>query len=166
MSNIHAVIYTKPHCMPCKMTTKLMDSLGMPYENTYYGNLEETNSIELDSHNEVKRTWSEKKVEKLKAKYNITSLPFIKIIDDETGEELEFWSGFRPEKIKKWNSEIQCAKSVPSSNITSIIKRLLISYECAEKPCFNWHYTYISYYENMLHNFQFVFEQFLDVTLI
>ncbi|WP_368651780.1 glutaredoxin family protein [Lactococcus raffinolactis] len=105
MSNIHAVIYTKPHCMPCKMTTKLMDSLGMPYENTYYGNLEETNSIELDSHNEVKRTWSEKKVEKLKSKYNITSLPFIKIIDDETEEELEFWSGFRPEKIKKWNSE-------------------------------------------------------------
>ena len=106
MSNIHAVIYTKPHCMPCKMTTKLMDSLGMPYENTYYGNLEETNSIELDSHNEVKRTWSEKKVEKLKAKYNITSLPFIKIIDDETEEELEFWSGFRPDKIKKWNSEM------------------------------------------------------------
>ena len=49
--------------------------------------------------------WSEKRVEKLKAKYNITSLPFIKIIDDETEEELEFWSGFRPEKIKKWNSE-------------------------------------------------------------
>ena len=78
----------------------------MPYENTYYGNSEQTNSIELDSHNEVKRTWSEKKVEKLKTKYNITSLPFIKIIDDETEEELEFWSGFRPEKIKKWNSEI------------------------------------------------------------
>lgn len=75
----------------------------MPYENTYYGNLEETNAIELDSRKEIKRTQSEKKVEKLKAKYNITALPFITIIDDETEEELEFQSWFRPEKIKKWN---------------------------------------------------------------
>ncbi|WP_420908698.1 glutaredoxin domain-containing protein [Lactococcus carnosus] len=34
--SIRAAIYTKPNCMPCKMTIKLMDSLGMPYENTYY----------------------------------------------------------------------------------------------------------------------------------
>ncbi|MDN6796150.1 MAG: glutaredoxin family protein, partial [Lactococcus sp.] len=80
--------------------------LGMPYENTYYGNSEETNSIELDSHNEVKRTWSEKKVEKLKEKYKITSLPLIKIIDDETEAEIEFWSGFRPDKIKFWNEKM------------------------------------------------------------
>ncbi|CEN28010.1 MAG: thioredoxin fold domain-containing protein [Lactococcus sp.] len=106
MSAVHAVLYTKPHCAPCKMTTKLMDSLGMPYENTYYGNSEETNSIELDSHNEVKRTWSEKKVEKLKEKYKITSLPLIKIIDDETEAEIEFWSGFRPDKIKFWNEKM------------------------------------------------------------
>ena len=78
--------------MPCKMTTKLMDSLGMPYENTYYGNSEETNSIELDSQDEVKRTWSEKKVEKFKAKYQIMSLPLIKIIDDEIEKTLDVWS--------------------------------------------------------------------------
>lgn len=105
MSSVHAVLYTKPHCMPCKMTTKLMDSLGMPYENTYYGNSEQTNSIELDSQNESKRTWSEKKVEKLKEKYQITSLPLIKIIDDETEAELTFWSGFRPDQIKYWHEQ-------------------------------------------------------------
>lgn len=44
---VHAVLYTKPHCIQCKMSTKLMDELGLPYENTYYGNSEETNSIEL-----------------------------------------------------------------------------------------------------------------------
>ena len=106
MTKVHAVIYTKPNCMPCKMTTKLLDSLGMPYENTYYGNLEETNSIELDSKDIAKREWSEKKVEKLKEKHQITSLPLIKIIDDETCEELEFWSGFQPTKIKSWNSKV------------------------------------------------------------
>ena len=45
------------------MSTKLMDELGLPYENTYYGNSEETNSIELDSQDDRKRSWSEQKVE-------------------------------------------------------------------------------------------------------
>lgn len=106
MTKVHAVLYTKPHCMPCKMTTKLLDNLGMPYENTYYGNSEQTNSIELDSKDIAKREWSEQKVEKLKAKYQITSLPLIKIIDDETEKVLDVWSGFVPDKIKFWNSKI------------------------------------------------------------
>ena len=106
MTKLHAVLYTKPHCMPCKMTTKLLDNLGMPYENTYYGNSEQTNSIELDSQDIAKREWSEQKVEKLKAKYQITSLPLIKIIDDETEQVLDVWSGFVPNKIKFWNSNI------------------------------------------------------------
>lgn len=106
MTKLHAVLYTKPNCMPCKMTTKLLDSLGLPYENTYYGNSEQTNSIELDSHDIAKREWSERKVEKLKAKYQITSLPLIKIIDDETEKVLDVWSGFVPDKIKFWNDKL------------------------------------------------------------
>ena len=90
MTKLHAVLYTKPHCMPCKMTTKLLDSLGMPYENTYYGNSDQTNSIELESKDIAKREWSEKKVEKLK--YQIMSLPLIKIIDDEIEKTLDVWS--------------------------------------------------------------------------
>ncbi|MDN6030115.1 MAG: glutaredoxin family protein [Lactococcus plantarum] len=92
MTKLHAVLYTKPHCMPCKMTTKLLDSLGMPYENTYYGNSGQLNFIDLDSQGEVKKTWSEKKVEKFKAKYQIMSLPLIKIIDDEIEKTLDVWS--------------------------------------------------------------------------
>ena len=106
MTKLHAVLYTKPHCMPCKMTTKLLDSMSMPYENTYYGNSDQTNSIELDSKDIAKREWSERKVEKLKAKYQITSLPLIKIIDDDTEKVLDVWSGFIPDKIKFWNSKI------------------------------------------------------------
>ena len=46
---VHAVLYTKPHCIQCKMSTKLMDELGLPYENTYYGNSEETKIITFPS---------------------------------------------------------------------------------------------------------------------
>ena len=106
MTNLHAVLYTKPNCMPCKMTTKLLDNLGMPYENTYYGNSDQTNSIELDSKDLAKREWSERKVEKLKDKYQITSLPLIKIIDDESEKVLDVWSGFVPDKIKFWNTKL------------------------------------------------------------
>lgn len=100
---VHAVLYTKPHCVQCKMSTKLMDEIGLPYENTYYGNSDETNSIEIECADDRKRTWSEQKVEKLKSKYGIRALPLIKIIDDETEEELEFWSGFKPDRIKYWH---------------------------------------------------------------
>lgn len=99
------VIYTKPNCMPCKMTTKLMDNLKLPYENTYYGNVLETNSIDIDHPNEEKRNWSYQKIEKIKAKYKITSLPLIKVVSNETEEVLDFWSGFRPDKIKQWSNK-------------------------------------------------------------
>lgn len=98
----HAVIYTKPNCMPCKMTTKLLDAKNVPYVNSYYGNSSETNDVDVLSSDPKKRTWSEQKVEKLKAKYGITSLPLVKIIDDETNQELDYWSGFQPDKIKQW----------------------------------------------------------------
>lgn len=101
---VHAVLYTKPHCIQCKMKDQTDGRIRLPYENTYYGNSEETNSIELDSQNDRKRSWSEQKVEKLKAKYGIHSLPLIKIIDDETEEELEYWAGFKPDRIKYWQA--------------------------------------------------------------
>lgn len=44
------------------------------------------------------------KSRKIKAKYGIQSLPLIKIIDDETEEELEYWSGFKPDQIKYWQT--------------------------------------------------------------
>lgn len=100
---VHAVIYTKPHCPQCKMTTRLMDQLGFPYENTYYGNSEESNSIDVNSDDERKRSWSERKVERLKEKYQIQQLPLVKIIDDDTEALLEYWAGFQPSKIQKWH---------------------------------------------------------------
>lgn len=47
------------------------------------------------------REWSQHKVERLKAKYHIQQLPLVKIVDDE-GHLIEYWSGFRPNKINQY----------------------------------------------------------------
>lgn len=56
------------------------------------------------------RIWIEKKVEKLKAKYTITSLAFVKIRNDETEDELEFTPQLRSKKINHWhdNLDVSC----------------------------------------------------------
>ena len=55
---------------------------------------------------EKKRNWSIEKIEKLKQKYHIKSLPFIKIVDDNN-KVLDSWVGFRPDKISEWCSKIK-----------------------------------------------------------
>ncbi|WP_032798712.1 glutaredoxin domain-containing protein [Lacticaseibacillus paracasei] len=82
MTNTHAVMYTKPNCPACKMTTKRFDQLGYPYQNTYYGNANEANSIEISAADKQKREWSLHRAERLKTKYHIQHLPFVKIVDD------------------------------------------------------------------------------------
>ncbi|AHJ34505.1 hypothetical protein AF91_15065 (plasmid) [Lacticaseibacillus paracasei N1115] len=37
----------------------------------------------------------------MKAKYHIQQLPLVKIVDDE-GNLIEYWSGFRPNKINQY----------------------------------------------------------------
>lgn len=51
----HAVLYTKPNCPACKMTTKWFDRLGYPYQNTYYGNADKSNSIDVSAEDQRKR---------------------------------------------------------------------------------------------------------------
>lgn len=97
----HAVLYTKPNCPACKMTTKWFDRLGYPYQNTSYGNADKSNTIDVSAEDQRKREWSQHKVERLKAKYHIQQLPLVKIVDDE-GNLIEYWSGFRPNKINQY----------------------------------------------------------------
>lgn len=99
----HPVIYTKDHCPACMMTKKLFTQLNVSYVDNYYGNVEETNNLEVSSTDLAKREWSEKKIQKLKDKYMISSLPFVKVVDEE-GELKDYWAGFRPDKIKQWFS--------------------------------------------------------------
>ncbi|WP_240034189.1 glutaredoxin family protein [Lacticaseibacillus paracasei] len=55
----------------------------------------------LSAEDKRKREWSQHKVERLKAKYHIQQLPLVKIVDDE-GNLIEYWSGFRPNKINQY----------------------------------------------------------------
>ena len=103
---IHAVLYTKPKCVQCKMTRRKMTALNFPYVDNYYGDCHEDNSIDVESSDEKKRNWSIEKIEKLKQKYHIKSLPFIKIVDDNN-KVLDSWVGFRPDKISEWCSKIK-----------------------------------------------------------
>ncbi|EKP96992.1 hypothetical protein [Lactobacillus casei] len=59
-----------------------LHQLGDPYQNTYYGNADEINSIEVSAADKRKREWSLHKVKSLNAKYHIQQLPFVKIVDD------------------------------------------------------------------------------------
>lgn len=103
----HLVIYTKPNCIQCKMTIKLLKNLKYPYVDNYYGNKNETNLIDIQSSDKNKRSWSEQKIESLKRKTNLKTMPIIKVRDDKTGELLDTWGGFQPTKIKYWHSQNQ-----------------------------------------------------------
>lgn len=103
---IHAVLYTKPKCVQCKMTRRKMTVLNFPYVDNYYGDCHEDNLIDVESSDEKKRNWSIEKIEKLKQKYHIKSLPFIKIVDDDN-KVLDSWVGFRPDKISEWCLKIK-----------------------------------------------------------
>lgn len=110
----HAVIYTKVNCPKCRMTVHLFETYRIPYQNSYYGNLDEPNLIDLDATNERRRCWSQKKVEKLKAK-GVHTMPYVEVIDDQAsaGKKkpviVDDWSDFRPDKIKHlaqvWQSD-------------------------------------------------------------
>ncbi|MFR0563860.1 glutaredoxin family protein [Lacticaseibacillus paracasei] len=69
------------------------------HQNNYYGNADKSNTIDVSA--EDKREWSQHKVERLKAKYHIQQLPLVKIVDEE-GRLVEYWSGFRPNKINEY----------------------------------------------------------------
>lgn len=101
---IHAVIYTKPNCPQCMMTKRVMVATGLDYVDNYYGNAKESNLLDISSDNPQKRSWSENKINKIKERYHINSLPLVKVVQDDTGEMLEYWSGFDDKKIKKWAS--------------------------------------------------------------
>lgn len=102
---MHAVIYTKPNCVQCRMSRSVMEKNHLPFIDNYYGDTNKTNSIDINSNDNQKRSWSEHKIESLKSKYGIRQLPFIKIIDD-SNKIIDSWTGFKPEKLKYWAGEI------------------------------------------------------------
>lgn len=95
------VLYTKPHCPQCHITQRRFNEHDVPCQTTYYGNKNESNEIDIQSENPKKRKWSFQKVNDLKQKYHVQALPFVKIINAKTGEILDSWTHFQPDKIDK-----------------------------------------------------------------
>ena len=77
-TNVHPVIYTKEHCPQCMMTQKWFKQNNVSFVDNYYGNMEETNELDISSANEAKRKWSEQKIAKLKDKYLISDFRSLK----------------------------------------------------------------------------------------
>ena len=83
---IHAVVYTKPNCVKCKMTmAQLTAHMRVKQEALFTENDD----------------WSEKKLEKFKAQ-GYLSMPVVRIYDGD--KRLDDWSDFEIKNIKHWNT--------------------------------------------------------------
>lgn len=98
----HFVLYTKPHCMACKMTHNVLQSLHANVIENYHGNPKETNLIDIDSNNAHKAAWSKRKINSLIKKTGLHQMPIVKVYNDQTQQLVDTWGGFQPDKIKKW----------------------------------------------------------------
>lgn len=107
----HFVLYTKPNCVKCKMTKRLLDQYHANYQTTYYNRPDQPNLIDLNDPNPTRRAWSAAKIAKFKAQ-GIQSMPVVKVVDDASSPAnakpvfVDQWSDFRPDKIKAWAQRV------------------------------------------------------------
>lgn len=105
--SVHFVLYTKPHCIQCKMTHNILNTMHIKAVENYHGNPKETNLIDPDSSNQAKAAWSQRKIKSLVKKTGLHAMPIVKIYDDKSGKLLDTWGGFKPDKIKQWAPKAQ-----------------------------------------------------------
>lgn len=86
--SIHAVIYSQPNCIKCKMTSdRLQKVMRVNHEHLFDGGNDE---------------WSNKKIDKFRDQ-GYQSFPVVRIYDDETGARLDDWCDFRVDLIQKYS---------------------------------------------------------------
>ena len=101
---LHIVIYSKNNCRACQMNKRFIAEHNIEYVDNYYGNPDEPNYLDLESTDPNRQQWSWDKLSKIKSKYNVSQMPLVKVVDEE-GNLMDYWSGFRPNKIREWFSE-------------------------------------------------------------
>ncbi|MDU0478373.1 glutaredoxin domain-containing protein [Staphylococcus chromogenes] len=79
-----AIIYSKPDCQGCQATKRQCLKLSVTYEER-----------QIDDHPQVKQSLQE---------MNWTMMPYVQITD-ETGNNLDHWNGFKPERLKNWANQ-------------------------------------------------------------
>lgn len=91
--SVHAVLYSKPNCMKCRMTyNQLSKAMHVKVEKLFDPERQNTE-------------WSNRKIEKFRAQgYN--AMPVLRIYDDQTGERLDDWCDMQKDKIDFWKKAI------------------------------------------------------------
>ena len=79
-------VYSRPHCMACKMTNNVLQSL---HQNINHVVLEDSNPKTASL------------IEKLKTQYHVRQMPFVQVVQNDQIKDT--WSGFHPDKIKQWS---------------------------------------------------------------
>jgi glutaredoxin-like protein NrdH len=80
---INITVYTLPNCVQCNQTKRELDKKGLTY-----------NTVDL--------TTNEEAYNNITNNLGYKSAPVV-IVTDETGETIEHWSGFQPEKLRGIN---------------------------------------------------------------
>lgn len=85
---IHAVVYSRPNCPKCKLTIKQFEKvMRIKHEQLFEDNDE----------------WSERKIQKFRDQ-GYGAFPVVRIYNDDTGERLDDWCDFRPDKLHKYKN--------------------------------------------------------------
>lgn len=92
MEKAHFVLYSKPGCPQCRALTFYFKAKHFNFQDHYYNNEEETNCVDINSENERKRKWSEKKRQKF-IDEGFKSFPVVRVYNDEKNELVETFTG-------------------------------------------------------------------------
>lgn len=103
---VHAVIYSQPNCIKCKMTSdRLQKVMRVKHEHLFDGGNDE---------------WSNNKIEKFREQ-GYKSFPVVRIYDDETGKRLGDWCDFRVDLIQKYSEMAKSNKPSTDSRIEHVV---------------------------------------------
>lgn len=104
MTKGHFVVYDKPGCMHCKMLLKYLEGHHFKTVTNYYDDEDKTNSIDVDSANAAKASWSQQKLDKFRDE-GLAAMPVVRVYNDENNELVETFTGFNVSEIMKLTKE-------------------------------------------------------------
>lgn len=103
---VHAVIYSQPNCIKCRMTSDhLQKVMRVKHEHLFDGGNDE---------------WSNNKIEKFREQ-GYKSFPVVRIYDDETGKRLGDWCDFRVDLIQKYSEMAKSDKPSTDNRIEHVV---------------------------------------------
>lgn len=91
--SVHAVLYSTPNCQKCRMTYRQLSQI-MPVKIEKLFDPEKQNE-----------EWSNKKLEKFREQ-GYSSMPVLRVYNDQTGERLDDWCDMKIDRINYWKKVV------------------------------------------------------------